>query len=178
MQEIAQPSDEQNGEIAPNMIPGDVVTGQDVGTQVARSSQSIKLLMAAGLFAFAGGWGYANQDDFRAAMGMKTRELPGCQSGGSCCSHAAMADDGSTTGCCHEQAMAEGGSCCAESQKSAMVAALLAGTENAPEEAGNTAADEQNAPPVIAEVTEENASSDGQTTESVNPETETAPAAE
>jgi len=128
---------ENNGfEDAPNMVAGEVESAQQIDRSAAPSkrNQMTKLLLAVALLLFAGGWGYSNQNDFKAALGMKTdKQLPGCTAGGSCCSHAVAVAEGGTGVCCHEAKAAAANAeeaCCANLQKSAMAAALLKGTES------------------------------------------------
>ncbi len=128
-------------EDAPNMVAGEVESAQQIDRTAVPSkrNQMTKLLLAVALLLFAGGWGYSNQNDFKAALGMKTdKQFPGCTAGGSCCSHAVSVAEGGTGVCCHEEklaAEAEEEACCANLQKSAMAAALLKGTESTNNEA-------------------------------------------
>ncbi|MCG6156635.1 hypothetical protein [Rubinisphaera margarita] len=132
---------ENNGfEDAPNMVAGEVESAQQIDRSAASSkrSQMTKLLFAVALLLFAGGWAYSNQNDFKAALGMKTdKQFPGCTAGGSCCSHAVSVAEGGTGVCCHEEKLAAEAAeeaCCANLQKSAMAAALLKGTESTSDE--------------------------------------------
>ncbi|HBN76716.1 MAG TPA: hypothetical protein DD473_13035 [Planctomycetaceae bacterium] len=122
-------SQETGFEDSPNMVPGEIVSGESISEKNNSKSQFGKLMIAIALLLVAGGWGYAKQDEFKAALGMEVENnFPGCTAGGSCCSHATeLTENGEPGMCCHEATVAEHASCCTEMQKNAMVAALLEG---------------------------------------------------
>ncbi len=144
-------SQEAGFEDSPNMVPGEIVSGESLDKKKHCQSkhQLAKLMLAFALLLVAGGWGYAKQNEFKAALGMQTEDnFPGCTTGGSCCSHAAvMTESGEPGMCCHEEKVTEHAACCAELHKNAMAAALLEGVE---EEAQNS--EETESEPTAAEL--------------------------
>lgn len=154
-------------EDAPNMVPGEVVSGESLSESQGKQSknQFAKLMLAVALLLVAGGWGFANQNEFKAALGMQTKDdFPGCTAGGSCCSHAKeLTENGEPGMCCHEAKLAENAACCAEMQNKALAAALLEGVD---EEANSET------PAVELVVLEEDSENKEAPAEEATPETE------
>ncbi len=135
-------------EEAPNMVPGEVEDAEQfdpASGPVQQNGTKAKLSFVLAGLLFAGGWGYANKEDFKDALGIQpaanlsASTYDGTEMMHGCCPDmmAAMVSEqtacpaGSTcplpteSGC-----VAAKGMCCEDGRKNAMAAALLKGTQN------------------------------------------------
>ncbi len=155
--------DDNGFEDTPHMVHGEVEMGQQLDLQAAQASGNgqVKLILATLGLLFAAGWTYANQRDFKQALGFQTEAAcvnsnigmmsddsfydSGCSANTPCSatlgsfSPAARADDS----CPLALAASGEASCCEQGRRSALAAALMKGTQ--PSQAETT--------PVTAEVT-------------------------
>ena len=179
-------------EEAPNMVPGEVEDAEQfdpASGPVQQNGTKAKLSFVIAGLLFAGGWGYANREDFKDALGIEpAANLSASMDDGTemmmhgCCPDmmAAMASEQTACpagGACslptESGSVAAKGMCCEDGRKSAMAAALLKGNQDE-----NADADKAATPPLKQET---GAAEAGDTTEagdatgqqqSVSPEAE------
>ncbi len=147
-QENEMNRDVDDFETDPNMVPGEVEAARQYDPSqgpVRSSGMKAKLLLVAAALLFAGGWGYANKEDFKNALGIQSKTNQAnlvysnedIEHDHACCPAmmAALTDDHEAcqTGTCpltaQANAEAEKETCCEDGRKKAMVAALLKGTD-------------------------------------------------
>jgi len=132
-------------EAAPNMVPGEIEAAEqfDPANGPARKSgMKTKLFFVFAGLLFAGGWGYANKEDFKDALGIQPEAnhlgSTSLEEEAHGCCPAMMADivgaqtasqEGSCPLAAEADAVAEKGTCCEDGRKKAMIAALLEGTK-------------------------------------------------
>jgi len=189
-------------EAAPNMVPGEIEAAQqfDPANGPARQSgMKTKLFFVFAGLLFAGGWGYANKNDFKDALGLQ--ENSSCASQTVAGEEAMHAGEEAMHGCCpammaemtgvqaasqegscplaiEANAVAKKETCCEDGRKKAMIAALLAGTgdrtddgTNSPEE--KVAPKPEDAPEEVATPEKKEAAvKDSEETESKKTETQ------
>ncbi len=159
-------------EAAPNMVPGEIEAAQqfDPANGPARKSgMKTKLFFVFAGLLFAGGWGYANKEDFKDALGIKPEAnhlgSTSLEEEAHGCCPAMMADmvgaqtasqEGSCPLAAEADAVAEKGTCCEDGRKKAMIAALLEGTKIRSDD--DTKVSEEKAAPKPEDETEEVAS--------------------
>lgn len=192
-------------EAAPNMVPGEIEAAEqiDPANRPARQSgMKTKLFFVFAGLLFAGGWGYANKEDFKDAMGLQAEtnhlgstsldgDLLGAEAHGCC--PAMMAEmtgaqvasqEGSCPLTAEANAVAKKETCCEDGRKKAMIAALLEGTGDRKDDGTNSL--EEKAAPKPEDAAEEVATpdkkeasvKDSEKTESKKVESETKPAKE
>ncbi len=126
-------------EDAPHMVPGEVEAAEQLDPTSGPASgkgSRVKLLFAFAGLLFAGGWGYANQNDFKDALGIEPKRdyashIPRDEDVSQGCCSTMQADKGACPLTAGEAgpSVAKKESCCEDGRKKAMIAALLAGTE-------------------------------------------------
>ncbi len=192
-------------EAAPNMVPGEIEAAEQIdpaNRPARKSGMKTKLFFVFAGLLFAGGWGYANKEDFKDALGLQpevnhlaSTSLDGDPLNGEahgCCpammaemaGAQAVSQEGSCPLTAEANAVAKKETCCEDGRKKAMIAALLEGTGDRTDDATNSS--EEKAAPKPEAGTEEVATpekkeasvKDAEKTESKKVETEPATAKE
>ncbi len=196
-------------EAAPNMVPGEIEAAEQIDPAngpVRRSGMKTKLFFVFAGLLYAGGWGYANKEDFKDAFGLQAEanHLASTSLDGAfqdteahgCCpammaemtEAQAASQEGSCPLTAEADAVAKKETCCEDGRKKAMIAALLEGTGDRTDD-GTDSSEEKAAPKsedATEEVTEKVATpekkeasvKDSEETESKKAETEPATAKE
>lgn len=137
--------DDNGFEDTPHMVHGEVEMGQQLDLQAAQESGNgqIKLVLATFALLFAAGWTYANQRDFKQALGFQTEaacvssnvgmmghesfEYTSCSPNTPCsASFGSFSPPASEDETCPLALAASGeSSCCEQGRRSAIAAALM-----------------------------------------------------
>ena len=137
-------------EDAPNMVPGEVEAAKPFdanGNGLPRKAGKVLPLFVLTGLLLAGGWAFANQEQYKTLLGLESESQCNKQFEGAdsqTCNAELMAlQEGGCEGTCPlaatEKLAAGEGTCCDKGRKNAMVAALLAGVEEKPEGTDDTA---------------------------------------